>query len=160
MGFELFLDRQRPRPLFARAFAWRSPCFSLGSRGADVIEDLRSGEEPERRHLTRSGPAPALRHSSAGPSPWDEHLVLPEERAGPPVRPLSLTSSSALTSYLVRVMSSSSACASCRFCLLCDRVLECPRAHVLSSAPRLARLIPAAPRGSKELRSYRTSRTK
>ena len=60
-----------------------------------MIEDLRSGEEPERRHLTRSGPAPALRHSSAGPSPWDEHLVLPEERAGPPVRPFSLTSSSA-----------------------------------------------------------------
>ena len=160
MGFALIFGSAAPQAPLRPCFCLPSPCFSLGSRGADVIEDLRSGEEPERRHLTRSGPAPALRHSSAGPSPWDEHLVLPEERAGPPVRPLSLTSSSALTSYLVRVMSSSSACASCRFCLLCDRVLECPRAHVLSSAPRLARLIPAAPRGSKELRSYRTSRTK
>ena len=60
-----------------------------------MIEDLRSGEEPERRHLTRSGPPTAARHSSADPLPWAEHLVLPEERAGPPVRPFSLTSSSA-----------------------------------------------------------------
>ena len=79
--------------------------------------------------------------------------------AGPPVRLLSLTSFSAGDLVPRPCMSSSYGCASCRLCLLRDRVFEC-RAHLLSSAPRLAPLIPAGPSVSKELRRYGTARTR
>ena len=88
----------------------------------------------------------------AGPLPWDKHLVLPGGGAEPPVRLLSLTSFSAGDLVPRPCMSSSYGCASCRLCLLRARVFECPRAHLLSSAPRLAPLIPAGPSVSKEIR--------
>ena len=88
----------------------------------------------------------------AGPLSWDKHLVLPGGGAEPPVRLLSLTSFSAGDLVPRPCMSSSYSCASCRLCLLRARVFECPRAHLLSSAPRLAPLIPAGPSVSKEIR--------
>ena len=87
----------------------------------------------------------------AGPLPWNKHLVLPGGGARPPVGLLSLTSFSAGDLVPRPCMSSSYGCASCRLCLLRDRVFEC-RAHLLSSAPRLAPLIPAGPSVSKEIR--------
>ena len=59
---------------------------------------------------------------------------LPYGGAGPPVRLLSLTSFSAGDLVPRPCMSSSYGCASCRLCLLRDRVFECPRAHLLSSS--------------------------
>ena len=59
--------------------------------------------------------------------------------AGPPVRLLSLTSFSAGDLVHRLCMSSSYGCASCRLCLLRHCVLSAlARAHLLSSAPRLA----------------------
>ena len=70
----------------------------------------------------------------AGPLPWNKHLVLPGGGARPPVGLLSLTSFSAGDLVPRPCMSSSYGCASCRLCLLRDRVFDCPRAHLLSSS--------------------------
>ena len=83
---------------------------------------------------------------------------LPYGGAGPPVRLLSLTSFSAGDLVHRLCMSSSYGCASCRLCLLRHRVSI---ALVPTSfPPRLAPLIPAGPSVSKELRRYRTARTR
>ena len=64
---------------------------------------------------------------------------LPYGGAGPPVRLLSLTSFSAGDLVHRLCMSSPYGCASCRLCLLRHRVSSAlARAHLLSSAPRLA----------------------
>ena len=62
---------------------------------------------------------------------------LPYGGAGPPVRLLSLTSFSAGDLVPRPCMSSSYGCASCRLCLLRDRVFDCPRALVPTSFPQL-----------------------
>ena len=94
----------------------------------------------------------------AGPLSWDKHLVLPGGGAEPPVRLLSLTPFLLVTSYLVRACPRRMAAPPVAFVcyVIAFRVPSCPRAHLLSSAPRLAPLIPAGPSVSKELRRYRT----